>query len=152
MSDTILSNGHRTLIEIVGVTAKFEEVSFNPTGAEADEAVEQSNMRTNNWRGFLGGALLTATDMTLKVHYAPGAIAQMTALLRQNRAVKVYFPDGAQILVYCIIQSFVPDEHQINEKPTATLVLKPSSRTTSNPPSEVGPAYSTSSAPTTIAP
>jgi len=152
MSNTILTNGHRTLIEIVGVTGRFEEVSFNPVGIEADESVEQTNMRTNNWRGFMGGALLTATDMTIKVHYAPGMYEQVLPLLRRNRAIRVYFPDGAQILVYCIVQSFVPDEHQTNEKPTATLVLKPSNLTTSNPPAEVGPAYSTSTAPTTIAP
>jgi hypothetical protein len=151
MSNTILRNGHRTLIEIVGLTARFEEVSLNPFGVEADDSVEQTNMRTNNWRGFLGGALLTATEMSVKVHYAPGAIEQLVPILRTNRAIRVIFPDGANVLVYCIVQSFVPDEHTTNEKPTATLTLRPSNLTTSNPPAEIGPVYATGTT-TTVAP
>jgi len=149
MSDTILRNGFRTLITISGVTAKFEEISMTPVGIEADESVEQTNMRNGNWRTFQGGALLTATELNIKCHYAPGAVPQIIPLLRQNRFITVTYPDGATISLYCIVQSFVPDEHTINEKPTATLVLRPSNLTTSNPPAEVGPVYATGTTTTT---
>jgi hypothetical protein len=152
MSNALLKNGHRTLIEIVGITPFFEEISVTPIGAEADEPVEQTTMRTNNWRSFMGGALLTATEVQAKVAYAPTALPQVIPILRQNRFCRVYYPDGAVVSFYAIVMSFVPDEHQTNERPEATLVLRPSNLTTSNPPAEVGPIFITSAAPTTVAP
>lgn len=151
MSTRILDNGFRTLIAIDGVTALFEEVSVTPLGLEADEAVETSNMRSANYRTFAGGALLTGGDIQIKVHYATGAYSQIIPLLRQNRFVTQIFPDGSRLSCYCIIQSFVPEELTINERPTATLTLKPSFRSTSNPPSEVVPVLTTGTT-TTVAP
>lgn len=151
MSDRILQNGFRTLITIAGISAKFEEVSVTPIGLQADDAVEQTNMRNANWRTFAGGALLTATEVNVKVHYAPGALEQVRPILRSNRFITLTMPDGATISFYAIVQSFVPDEHTINEKPTATLILIPSNLTTSNPPAEIGPVYATGTT-TTVAP
>lgn len=152
MPNSILPNGHRTLVSISGLTAQFEEVSVTPPGEKADDPIEQTNMRANNYRTFAGGSLITMTEMTLKVHYAVGAYTQILAILRQNKYVTVTFFDGSSISLYCIITSFTPDEHQTNEKPTATLVLTPSNRTTSDPPAEIGPVYATVAATTTIAP
>ena len=151
MSNRILQNGFRTLITIAGITAQFEEVSVTPIGYQADDAVEQTSMRNSNWRTFSGGALLTATEVNVKVFYAPGALEQMRPILRSNRFITLTMPDGAIITFYAIVQSFVPDEHTVNEKPTATLVLIPSNLTTSNPPSEMGPVYATGTT-TTVAP
>ena len=149
MSTRILDNGFRTLISISGVTALFEEVSVTPMGVEADEAVELSNMRSANYRTFAGGALLMGGDVQVKVHYATGAYSQIIPLLRQNRYVEQIFPDGTRIGVYCIVQSFVPEELTMNERPTATLTLKPSFRSTSNPPAEVAPVITTGTTTTT---
>jgi len=151
MSNTILRNGFRTTIAIAGISALFQEVSVTPIGLQADDAVEQTNMRNSNWRTFAGGALLTATEVNVKVHYAPGALEQMRPILRSNRFITLTMPDGATISFYAIVQSFVPDEHTINEQPTATLILIPSNLTTSNPPSETGPIYATGTT-TTVAP
>jgi len=151
MSTTILQNGHRTLITIAGLTASFEEVSVNPPGMKADDPVEQTNMRASNYRTFLGGSLLTMTEMTLKVHYGVAVYTQILPILRQNRLVTIRFFDGSTVSVYCIITSFTPEELQINEKPTATLVLTPSNMSTSNPPGEIGIVYATGTT-TTVAP
>lgn len=151
MTTRILQNGFRTLIAIDGVSALFEEVSMTPVGLQADDAVEQTSMRNGNWRTFAGGALLTATEINLTVHYAVGAYAQLAPFLRRNRFVTIFMPDGSIISLYAIVTSFTPSEHTINEKPTATLVLTPSNLTTSNPPGELGPVY-VSGTTTTVAP
>lgn len=147
-----MRNGHRTLIEIVGITPLFEEISVTPVGVTADDPIEMTTMRTNNWRTFLGGALLNAEEIQAKVSYAPNALPQVIAILRQNRFCRVFYPDGAQASFYAVVMSFVPDEHTTGDRPEATLVLRPSNLTTSNPPSELGPVFITSTAPTTIAP
>jgi hypothetical protein len=151
MSTRILQNGFRTLIAISGVTPLFQEVSVTPIGLQSDDAIEQTNMRNSNWRTFAGGALLTATEVNVKVHYAPSGWEQLRPLLRSNRFITLTMPDGATISFYAIVQSFVPDEHTINEQPTATLILIPSNLTTSNPPTEIGPIYATGTT-TTVAP
>ena len=147
----ILPNGHRTLIAISGVTPTFEEVSVQPPAIKADDAVEQTNMRNANYRTFLGGALITAEEWSVKVHYAVGAYAQLLPLLRKNRYVTITFFDGSTLGLYCIIQSFTPDDSTTNDKPVATLVLKPANLTTSDPPAETGPVYATGTT-TTVAP
>jgi hypothetical protein len=152
MPNSILPNGHRTLVTIAGVTAQFEEVSVTPPGIKGDDPIEQTNMRANNYRTFSGGALMTMSEMTLKVNYAVGAYTQLLPLIRKNRYVTITFFDGSSISLYCIITSFTPEELQTNEKPTATLVLTPSNLTTSDPPGETGPVYATVSATTTVAP
>jgi hypothetical protein len=151
MSTRILPNGFKTTIAIDGIAALFEPVDITPPSLMADDAVEQTNMITNNWRGFLGGALLTMGDVSITVHYSVAAFNQIRDILRQNRAVTIRFPDGSNLLVYCIIQGFEPSALTINEKPTATLTLKPSNLTTSNPPAEFGYAYTTGTT-TTVAP
>lgn len=152
MPNSILPNGHRTLISISGVTAQFEEVSVTPPGISGDDPVEQTNMRANNYRTFSGGALMTMTEMSIKVNYAVGAYTQLLPLIRKNRYVTITFFDGSSISLYCIIASFTPDEVNTNEKPTATLVLTPSNLTTADPPVETGPVYATVAATTTVAP
>jgi hypothetical protein len=151
MSNTILSNGFKTTIAIDGVSALFEPVDITPPSIMSDDAVEQTNMLNSNWRTFLGGALLTMGDISVTVHYAVGAFDQIKAVARQNRAVTVRFRDGSSLLVYCIVQGLEPSALTINEKPTATLTLKPSNLTTSNPPAEFGYVYTTGTT-TTVAP
>ena len=151
MSTVILPNGHRTLIAISGVTATFEEFSVQPPGIQGDDEIEQSNMRSANWRTFAGGSLITMSEISVKVHYSVGAYAQLQPLIRRNRFVTITFFDGSTLGLYCIIKSFVPDELTTNEKPVATLVLVPSMLTTSNPPAEVGVVYATGTT-TTVAP
>jgi hypothetical protein len=151
MSNRILENGYRTTLSIDGVTALFEVVSITPPALQSDDPVEQTNMQTNNWRSFSGGALLSLGDISLTVHYAVGAFDQIKNILRQNKYCTIRFPDGSVLGTYCIIQSFSPEELTINEKPTASLTLKPSNRTTSNPPSEFGYVYTTGTT-TTVAP
>jgi hypothetical protein len=109
-------------------------------------------MRASNYRTFAGGALLTMSEITLKVNYAVGAYNQLLPLIRKNRYVTVTFFDGSSISLYCIVASFTPEEVQTNEKPTDTLVLTPSNLTTSDPPAEVGIVYATVAATTTVAP
>ena len=152
MPNSILPNGHRTLVAISGVTAQFEEVSVTPPGIKGDDAIDQTNMRNNNYRTFLGGSLMTMTEMSLKVNYAVGAYDQLKPLIRKNRYVTITFFDGSSISLYCIVTSFTPEELQINEKPTATLVLTPSNLTTADPPVESAFVYATVSATTTVAP
>ncbi len=151
MSTRILPNGFKTTVAIGGVSALFEVVDVTPASLMADDAVEQTNMLNNNWRTFLGGALLTMGDISLTVHYSVAAFDQIKNILRLNRAVTVTFPDGSSLLTYCIIQGFEPSALTINEKPTATLTLKPSNLTTSNPPAEFGYLYTTGTT-TTVAP
>jgi hypothetical protein len=151
MSTRILPNGFKTTIVIDGISALFEPVDITPASLTADDAVEQTNMLNNNWRTFLGGALLTMGDISITVHYSVAAFDQIKNILRQNRVVTVRFPDGSSLLTYCIIQGFEPSALTINEKPTATLTLKPSNLTTSNPPGEFGYTYTTGTT-TTVAP
>jgi len=152
MPNSILTNGHRTLITIQGITPQFEEVSVTPPGIKADDPIEQSNMRSVNYRTFQGGALMTLSEMTVKVNYAVGAFSLLLPFIRQNRYVTITFFDGSSISLYCIITSFTPEETQTNEKPTATLVLTPSMLTTSDPPTATGITYATVAATTTVAP
>ena len=149
MSTVILPNGFKTLITIAGVSAAFEPVDVTPPSLMADDAVEQTNMLNANWRTFLGGALITQGDIQVTVHYSVAAYDQIKAILRQNRAVTVRFPDGSSLMTYCIIQGFEPSALTINEKPTATLTLKPSNLTTSNPPAEFSYLYTTGTTTTT---
>jgi hypothetical protein len=151
MSTVILPNGFKTLITISGVSATFEPVDVTPPSLMADDAVEQTNMLNNNWRTFLGGALLALGDIQITVHYSVASFDQIKNILRQNRAVTIRFPDGSSLMTYCIIQGFEPSALTINEKPTATLTLKPSNLTTSNPPGEFGYLYTTGTT-TTVAP
>jgi hypothetical protein len=151
MSTVVLPNGFKVLIAIDGITPLFELVSITPPSLTADDAVEQTNMLTNNYRTFLGGALMTYGDIQLTVNYAVGVYDQMRSFIRRNRVVTIIMPDGTRLIGYCIVQGFEPSELTINERPTATLTLKPSNLTTSNPPSEVAFVLTTGTT-TTVAP
>lgn len=151
MSTVVLPNGFKVLIAIDGITPLFELVSITPPSLMADDAVEQTNMLNNNYRTFLGGALMQYGDISLTVHYAVGAFDQMRSFIRRNRVVTITMPDGTRIIGYCIVQGFEPSELVINERPTATLTLKPSNLTTSNPPAEIAFVLTTGTT-TTVAP
>lgn len=151
MSTIVLPNGFKVLIAIDGVVPLFELVSITPPSLMGDDAVEQTNMLNSNYRTFLGGALMTYGDISLTVNYAVGAYDQVKALIRKNRVITIRMPDGSSVIGYCIIQGFEPSELVINERPTATLTLKPSNLTTSNPPAEIGFVITTGTT-TTVAP
>lgn len=139
----LLVDGFKTLISIAGISAVFEEIEVTPPGLDAGGEITQTTMRNQRYRTSLGKKLITLARVQVKVAYDSRAYAQVISILGSNRAITLTFPDNSTLVFYAIVDKFTPDALKEGDRPEATLELVPSNMSTSNPPGEIAPVFTT---------
>lgn len=119
-----LDDGYQSLIAFERDSdVSFWEKTVKPPGIDGGDAVETTTMHNTTWRTMSPRALRTMTDCTFTAAYDPAVISQIVALVNQEGAITVHFPDGSTVDFYGYLKSFEPADLAEGTQPEATVTI-----------------------------
>jgi hypothetical protein len=124
-----IRNGHPTLIGFsINPTAStfIIEKTVTPPGWDGGGMIDITSMRNTALRTRIAKSLVTLTEMTLMMQYAPVAYTGIFSMLNVNQTITVYFGDGSTLAFRGWINTFKPGEHKEGEEPLASVEIIPS--------------------------
>lgn len=145
----ILTDGYQTLITFtsdeissaVTLTTIMQEQEVTPPGVGGGGPNDTTTMRNETWRTRHPKNLRTLTPMTVIIKYDPALYDEMVAMVNDNQAITITFPDESTLLFWGWIDSFTPNAHVEGDQPTATVVIEPSNMDADNDNEEIDPVY-----------
>lgn len=142
-NDVRMDDGFSTLITLGNApTVKLYEKEVTPPGIQGGGPIDTTTMRNIEWRTASPKKLKTASQITLTVAFASGAIPIMRDQVGVNQQITVSFPDGSSLTIWGWVDEFTPGAFTEGEQPTATVTIQPSNHDNAQPPEEVAPLYS----------
>ena len=103
----------------------FWEISVTPPAIEGGDPIDQTTMHNTTWRTQAPRSLASLEELSLTVAYDERCYDQILAILNENGAITVHFPDGATLAFYGYLKRFEPQENQEGERPTANITITP---------------------------
>lgn len=133
-----LTDGHPTKVEfLLDTTVAIYEVSVTPPGIDGGGANDTTTMRNVTWRTQQPKKLKTLTPFSFTAQYNTNVYNTLLALVNQIDQIRVTFSDGAVLLFYGWLNSFIPQAVSEGQPPLATVEVIPSNQTALGV--EVGP-------------
>jgi hypothetical protein len=116
--------GHSTKVAFqLDPDVSLWEMMVTPPGIEGGESVPQTTMWNAQWHTKAPRALKELTDGTFSVGYDPEVYNQIMALINNPGGITVHWPNGATLSFWGYLRSFIPDQMEEGNKPTATCTF-----------------------------
>ena len=119
----------------------MEEKEVTPPGVEGGGANDATTMRNTTWRTMAPKMLKTLTQAPIVVAYDPEVYDEMVAMINDNQAITITFPDLSRLVFWGFINSFIPNAQVEGEQPTANILIIPTNMDGDNDDAEIAPDY-----------
>lgn len=138
-----LKNGHGTLISLQNdPDCNFWEQAVQPPGYDGGDSISQTTMHNDEYETKAPGPLIDITDGSAEVRYDPGVLEEtILSQINVEQSITYKHPDGSTEAHWGYLKSFVANQNQSREAPTAQIVIVHTNTDPSDG-SEAGPAYS----------
>jgi len=124
-----IDDGFATLISFaLDSSVLMWEKEVTPPGVDGGGENDTSTMRNTNWRTRAPKGLITLTESSLVVAYDPDVYTEIIAMVNQNQAITITFPDASTITFWGWINEFSPNANVEGEQPTAEVTIIPSNQ------------------------
>lgn len=121
-----LEDGYQTLIGFTGAPSiLLREKTVQPFGMDGGDRIEQTTMRNVTVHTYAPQHLIEATQMQFTASYDPGVLTTIISMININDLISVFHSDGTAWEFFGYLRSFVPNENQIGEQPTAACIIEP---------------------------
>ncbi len=136
----IMNDGFSTTIAFASDSSiLMEEKEIAPPGIDGGGAIDVTTMQNTKWRTMVPKSLKTLSEVSLVVAWDPQFFNEVDDMINLNQQITVTFPDGASLVFFGFINTFVPNAHVEGEQPTAEMTIIPTNQNTSGV--EVNPNY-----------
>jgi hypothetical protein len=122
----------------------FWEKEITPPGLEAGGEIDTTTMANSTWRTKKPKSLVTLAECSFTAAYDAVVYDDILTMLGVNQQITITFPDGATLVFWGWVDSFVPNALVEGEQPTAEVTIIPSNQNNSNV--ETAPDYTAPSA------
>ena len=135
-----IDDGHPTLITFTDdADVQLWEKEVSPPGIEGGGANDTSTMHNSVWRTMSPKSLMSLSECSFVAAYDPACYDEIIAMLNDNQAITITFPDGSTLVFYGWIDGFTPNRMVEGEQPTAEVRIIPSNQDASG--DEIAPVY-----------
>jgi hypothetical protein len=126
--------GSKPLLEGQGTKITFSlhpdlaiwETTHTPPGVDAGDAIDARNAHCATWAPQLPPALRKMGDVSGTCQYDPGVLPNIVSMTGVNQTITTTFRDGSTWAYFGWLKSFVPNETQSGQQPTAAYTIVPS--------------------------
>jgi hypothetical protein len=121
-----LDDGYSTKITFAADTdVSLWEKTVKPPGIDGGDAIDTTTMHNTTYRTMASRALKTLTESSVKCAYDPDLYNQILALVNNETAITVTFPDGSTLAFWGYLRTFEPDDLTEGSQPEATVNISP---------------------------
>lgn len=125
-----LTDGHGIQIEffddesdLTAASVQFWELEVTPPSLMGGGSIDTTTHRNTTTRTKAAKRLVEMGDVNCKVSYHPGIIESIQAIIRQNKYVRITWPDGDQWGFWGFIDEIKFSPVQVGEQPEAELTV-----------------------------
>lgn len=101
----------------------FWEKTVTPPGRDGGDAIDTTDMFNILYRTKAARSLVDITNGSSTVAYDPAVGAQIDALVNVTGWITIHYPDGSTEDFVGFLKSFIPNEIQEGEQPTAQIEI-----------------------------
>lgn len=129
-----IDDGHSTQITFgsqpsgTGPGITFWEKEVTPPGMDGGGENDTTTMRNLVYRTKAPKKLITMTEMTIVVSYDASFYDDIVDMINVNQQITITFPDTSTLVIWGVLDKFVPGNIVEGEQPTADITIFPTNQ------------------------
>lgn len=135
-----IDDGHPTLITFaLDADVQLWEKEVTPPSMDGGGANDTTTMHNTTYRTMAPKSLITLGESSFVAAYDPACYDEIIAMMNENQAITITFPDGSTLVFYGWIDGFAPNRMVEGEQPSAEVRIICSNQDSNG--DEIAPVY-----------